>query len=1621
MAQSPARNKITLSAKQKSGAPKPANTSQAVCPYAEAPTDFKQLFFANVLAADLTAFSVKDRDCIAASIWNLCQNRKPGSLKMRLFNPSPSSEGWTVDHTVIEIANDDMPFLVDSVVGALQRRGLTVHLVIHPVVLTKRDSNGKLLSVAKYKNGGSDSSMLPESLMHIQIDHVLDPELQKEIEAELKTVLNDVRASVEDWPKMRQRMAESMAQAAASKHQEMAGEHTEETREFLRWLDDNNFTYLGYRDIDLVQKDGRLTSIKIVPGSGLGVLRDAEARMFGGLRDMSAKQTPTLQKYVQQHHLLVVTKTNQLARVHRTVPMDAIFVRRFNAEGDIIGERLFVGLFTSRSYTQTPREIPFLRRKIMHVQKRAGFNPSSHDGKALIHILNHYPHDELFQINEDELLQNSLGILQLQDRARVALFARRDPFERFVTCLLYVPRDRYDSALRAKLQLFLEHAYAGKAEDWNVKIDDSQLARAFVTIHLTPNSPHPDVVKLEDDLRELCRGWADRLRDCLVAEYGEATALALLRRYGAAFPDAYRDLVTPTLAMQDIHNLERSKNLTTDQLIVDLSAPAADGLQRLKLFQLEKPIALSGVLPLIENMGLKIEYMNGPYEIHPRDNNRAVFVHEFVGRTAQAPIVEFHHVKPAFEEAFVKVWSGESENDAFNALTLRCGMAWREVRVLRVLARYLRQLRIPYTHEMMAETFIHHAQLAQQMYALFFARHNPDLKGDRTAHCKEIEKTIGEMLSKVDALEEDRIVRRYLNLVQSSLRTNFFQVTKEGTPKSYLSIKFDSHAVEFMPLPKPLYEIFVYSPRMEAVHLRGGKVARGGIRWSDRRDDFRNEILGLMKAQMVKNSVIVPVGSKGGFIVKKPPAEADKFQAEGIACYRLMMCGMLDITDNRVGNKIVPPERVVRHDGDDPYLVVAADKGTAKFSDIANGISQEYGFWLDDAFASGGSAGYDHKGMGITARGAWEAVKRHFRELGKDIQTIDFTCIGVGDMSGDVFGNGMLLSEHILMLGAFDHRHIFCDPNPNAAISFAERQRLFNLPRSSWADYDAKKISKGGGVFARSEKTIKLTPEMKKAYGVTADSLSPADLIQAMLKAEVELLYFGGIGTYVKASDETNESVGDRATEALRIDGSEVRAKVIGEGANLGMTQRGRIEYALKGGHINTDAIDNSAGVDTSDHEVNIKILLRKAVNKGSLTIEARNKLLSSMTNDVGQLVLRDNYLQTQALSVAEYQAVDLMQQHVHDMHALEKIGLLNRAVEYLPDSNAVAERKRSGKGMTRPELAVLLAYSKIWLFDQVLNSDLPDDEAFQGDLTYYFPELLRKKYADDIPQHQLKREIVATAFANSIVNRLGSHFVPLMANRTGKPVIQISRAYLIAREAFGMRPIWHAIEELDNKIAAKVQIQMFLVTNAVVGEAMEWLLTKANLPQKLTPVITSYGKGAEQVMRWMEANSPAIKERFKKTENKFVTQGTPAALAKRISLLPVLPIAMELTRLSEQLGCSIESVCDIYFDLGQRLDLEWLIEHAQAIAVQTPWQRDAIAAILSDLATAHQKLTSIIASSGKDKKTKDNGKKLAAWIENNATFLERYDTMMSEWRASGAADVAMLALASRQLNAILK
>ncbi|HJQ59466.1 MAG TPA: NAD-glutamate dehydrogenase, partial [Vineibacter sp.] len=1111
--------------------------------------------------------------------------------------------------------------------------------------------------------------------------------------------------------------------------------------------------------------------------------------------------------------------------------LDVIAVKTYDAKGKVTGERRFAGLFTSSAYHASPRDIPLLRRKVEAVIDRAGYDPSSHDGKALLNIIETHPRDELFQADEEALFATATGVLQLQERQRVALFVRPDAAGRFVACLIYAPRETYDSSLRRRFADILERAYGGKIANYSVSVgDESVLARVlFILRPDDPTAKLPDPDPIEHELAEAARTWTDKLKTALVERHGEADGLSLARRMAAAFPLAYREVFDGAAAARDLALAQSI--LGGVPLGIDLYRRPEQKPHEmaLKLARAGQPIPLSDILPPLEAMGLRA-MTETPYRLTLPDGT--VWLHDFSLETADARAVDVEAERAGFAETMGAVWTGDMESDGFNRLVLGAELEPRDVVVLRAYAKFLRQAGFPFSQDYVERALAANIGIAGDLAALFRAQLDPALgELDAPERRERIEKaraSIAAALEGVASLDEDRILRRYLNAIECTLRTNLWQSGADGRPKSYVSFKLDSRRLDELPLPRPMVEIFVYSPRVEAVHLRGGPVARGGIRWSDRREDFRTEILSLMKAQMVKNAVIVPVGSKGGFYVKRPPAGGtrEQVQAEGIECYKTLVRGLLDITDNLdAEGRIVPPPHVLRHDGDDPYLVVAADKGTATFSDIANGVSAEYGFWLADAFASGGSVGYDHKKMGITARGAWESVKRHFRELGLDTQTTQFSAVGVGDMSGDVFGNGLLRSDKTRLLAAFDHRHIFVDPDPDPAASFAERERLFNLPRSSWADYDRKKLSKGGFIVERSAKSVTATPEARAALDIGSEQLAPNDLMRAILKAPVDLLFFGGIGNYVKASTETHADAGDKANDTLRMDGRDIRARVVGEGANLGLTQRGRIEAAQAGVRLNTDALDNSAGVDTSDHEVNIKIALGDAVRRQALGGEARDKLLATMTDEVGALVLRDNYQQTQAVSVAVAQAMPLHERHARMMRALDRIGRLDRAVEFLPDNDAMKRRAAGGQPLTRPELSVLLAYGKIVVNDEILASDLPDDPLLEAELLRYFPLAMREGHVESIRRHRLRREIIALQVTNSMVNRVGSTFVHDIRERTGASTADIARCFAIVRDSFLLRDVWAEIESLDDQLVAAAQTGMLIATQRLIERGTLWAL----------------------------------------------------------------------------------------------------------------------------------------------------------------------------------------------------
>jgi glutamate dehydrogenase len=1563
---------------------------------------FLKQFYAHVPPADIVDRDPGDLYGAAASLWRFAQTRAPGRAKLRIVNPRIEIDGWRAPATVVEIVNDDMPFLVDSVTQCLNGEGVTVRLAIHPILVVSRRADGTLTALHEPE----ERLGARESVMHIEINTVTDEARLATIAKRLDGVLADVRSAVEDWRPMLDacaRLRDELATATLPVSQA----ETDEAVDFLAWLSNDNFTFLGYREYRYGGGGNGSSAPDIVPGSGLGVLRTDEAAVFDGLRNF-ASLPPEVRAFLMAPRILNISKVSRRSTIHRAVRMDTVAVRKFAADGRPAGERLFIGLFTSPVYAESPRTIPVLRRKVARTLEHAGFDPASHDGKGLLHILEHYPRDELFQISDDELLETALGILGLQERQRTALFVRRDPYGRFISAFVYVPRERYNTELRQRLAAILEQGYRASLDSFNTQLDDQALARVHFILRIPPGPVEANRDALETAIAEAARSWADRLQQALVEARGEEMGLVLLHRYAYAFPVSYREQFEAASAEFDIERVEAV--LAGLKLGMALYRPleAAEGEVRFKIYRRAAPVALSDILPMIEHMGMRV-IAEVPFEIHPADAPEPVWMQDF---TLASPLAEIDvaRLKPRFEEAFARLWDGTFESDGFNRLILLAGLDWRQVTVLRLYAKIMRQAGSTYSQAYMEDTLAHFPAIAAKLVALFEHRFDPATADVADAETERLVKEIEADLDAVSSLDEDRIIRGFVTLVQRSLRTNHYQRMAGGAPKPYLSVKLASRAIDLLPLPRPLCEIYVLSPRMEGLHLRGGEVARGGIRWSDRKEDFRTEILGLMKAQIVKNAVIVPTGSKGGFVVKRPPATREALQAEVVECYSTLMRGMLDITDTIAGDKIVPPQSVVRHDGDDPYLVVAADKGTATFSDIANGIATEYGFWLGDAYASGGSDGYDHKAIAITARGAWETVKRHFREIGVDIQATDFTCVGVGDMSGDVFGNGMLRSAHTRLVAAFDHRHVFLDPDPDPAAGFAERKRLFDLPRSSWADYDKRLLSAGGGVFDRALKSIPLSPQVRARLGLVAEHATPMDLIRAILTAPVDLLWFGGIGTYVKASWESQAEAGDRANDAVRIDGAQIRAKVVGEGANLAVTQHGRVEYALAGGRINTDAIDNSAGVSTSDHEVNIKILLNAAVAAGDLTVKQRNELLHAMTDEVAALVLRDNYLQGLALSLEEHERVQRFDGHVRLMRELERGGRLDRAVEMLPDDETLARRAQARQGLTRPELAVLLAYVKINLAADLRESDLPDDPQLADDLVAYFPAVLSQRFAACIASHRLRREIIATVAANDLVNRAGIAFARELGELSGRGPGEVTRAYMIVRRIYDLDAFWEGVNALDNKVPASVQHDMLLAAGRLVERATAWFLRKAQLD--IAAETASFRPGIAALTDAIGAIMPeSHRNGLAAHAASLEEQGVPGPLALSAARLDFLVSSVDIVQLALASGENVVELGRRFFAIGARFRLDALRVAARKLDQRSAWQKRAVAAVIEDLYAQQAELT---------------GKQVRAtldfepWIERHARDLARLESLEREIEGAPEPDLAMLTVTTRTLRGVL-
>ncbi|MET0764618.1 MAG: NAD-glutamate dehydrogenase [Blastococcus sp.] len=1568
-------------------------------------------YYEHVARSDLAARHVHDLYGAAMSHLTLALDREPGEPAVRVYSPDFEEHGFGSPHTVVDIVTDDMPFVVDSVTTEVLRHGLGLHLTVRPVVFVRRDS-GRLVDILDRHDPSTGT--LDEAFVHLEVDRQTDPAVLDDVRQDVLRVLGDVRAAVEDWSAMRER-AVAIADTVEGEASPFDEEDRSEAAALLRWLADDHFTFVGYREYELVREAGE-DALSAVPGTGLGLLRDSRSRPIS---HSFAKLPPEVRQKAREPVLLNLTKANSRSTVHKPNYLDYVGVKFLGPEDDDIREQRFLGLMASAAYRQSPRDIPVLRRKVQTVLDRAGYPLDGYDGRMLLNILESYPREELFQIDADELYEAATAILDIQDRQRLRLLVRRDMFGRFMSCLVYLPRDRLTTTLRTRFEDILQAAFQGTSTQYATQVSESVLARLHITVQTEPGTvPEYDVAELEARLVAAMRSWSDDLYDALVDQFGEEHGVDLHARYADAFPAAYRQDTSAAAAVVDIGRLEGLGG--GDDLGMHLYRPleAAPGTLRFKLFRRGESVTLSDVLPLLENMGVHV-VDERPYEVRP-GGAEPVWIYDFGLRHEQLTSLDTDGMRERFQEAFAMVWRGDLENDGLNRLVLGAGLRGREVAVVRTYAKYLRQVGAAFALDYTVATLANNPGLARLLVELFQVRLDPEPAVDRDLVAKHIVHDFEGGLDAVTSLNEDRILRTLLTVVEATLRTNYFQVGSDGAARPWLAIKLSPAQIPDLPLPRPMFEIFVYSPRVEGVHLRGGSVARGGLRWSDRPEDFRTEVLGLMKAQTVKNAVIVPVGAKGGFVVKNPPKGRDALQAEVVACYSSFIRGLLDVTDNLVAGQVVPPPRVVRYDVDDPYLVVAADKGTATFSDIANAISHEYGFWLGDAFASGGSAGYDHKAMGITARGAWISVQRHFRDLGVDVQNDDVTVAGIGDMSGDVFGNGMLLSRHIRLVAAFDHRHVFLDPDPDPEAGFAERTRLFNLPGSSWADYDSSLISAGGGVFPRAAKTVLLSPEVRSRLDIPEETLTPDELIRAILRGPVDLLWTGGVGTYVKASAETHAEVGDKRNDQVRVDAGQLRCRVVGEGGNLGFTSRGRVEFALGGGRINTDAIDNSAGVDCSDHEVNIKILLDRVAADGDLTGKQRDALLVEMTDEVAELVLSDNAAQTRALYNARAQAHAMLDVHVRYLSALERSGRLNRALEFLPTDDELAERAAAGGGLVLPEFAVLLAYSKIWIYDELLASDLPEDAYLADELANYFPTAIRDRYADRLTDHPLRREIIATCVTNAMVNRAGSTFAYRLTEEVGLPVPHIARAHIASWEIFGLAQLQTEIESLTD-VATDVSIRLLLEVRTLAERASRWLLRNRRQPLDIRSSVEHFGPAvpllADEIPRLL-AGSAEADEAFGAAVARYTADGVPDALARRVAELPALFSALDVIDVASATGRERAEVAGVYFALGQQLQLNWLRERILRLPRDDRWQALARAALRDDLYAVRASLTSDVLQVGDAAQGSDE--LIQRWSDHNQPAVSRCLAVLRDVAADDRADLATLSVALREVRGLV-
>jgi len=1576
---------------------------------------FLEGFLCRQVHGDIKILTPKVVADLAWEAWEQFGQRQPNEAKTQISELKlPAKAGG--NRIIINALNDNMPFLVDSLVGLLSTYNLRARVLLRPMYQVHRDEEGYLESI--FEATTTAEGMKEESLIHCEISDAYTSETIKILRQEIPKVFRDVRLAVTAWEQMREQIMKARTDIKPVP-KVLKSDQVVECVEFLEWLGNDHFTFLGYREYTLEENKGVYLP-KADHKNALGLASDP-ANYALGLFYRGEPVTAEAMDFIFQSNIIVVSKTERISTIHRPVPLDSITLKVYSPTGKLIGLKQFLGLFTSIAYSSSTRDIPMLWRKVLKIVDKAGFSPQWHDGKALIHILDSLPRDELFQASEDELLAVGKKVLSIQEQPRTALFIRRDHFDRYLSCLVYVPRDRFEYSLSERIGQILQESL-----DSPVDLVSAQYGNlAFARIHyMVKNKERREIefniADIEKKLVKATYSWKDSLQLELMEQLGEWDGNRFYQKYANAFNKAYQERFTPNEAVIDIRNIEEAYKTGDLGVRIYRAEGAPVETLKIKLYNIGSALALSDVIPRLEDMDLRVLSEN-PFSLNPDKAAIPIWIHDFEARSIGDCPIDIPAIGDKFLELFHRVHIGQAEGDGFNRLVIRAGLNWRECVMMRSYCKYLRQLHIQFSQEYMENTLAKNPTITRLIRDLFLAKFDVANSVKDIKKVESLNEKISQALDNVENIDEDRILRRYMNLVDATVRTNYFQISAKGDPKPYLSFKFDSFIIHEMPAPRPRFEIFVYSPRFEAVHLRGGKIARGGIRWSDRREDFRTEILGLLKAQMVKNAVIIPQGAKGGFILKGPIGQMtrEELSAEGVECYKQMMRALLELTDNLVKGATVQPEGMKSWDASDPYLVVAADKGTATFSDTANQIAEEKKFWLGDAFASGGSQGYDHKQMGITARGAWESVKRHFWELGIDVANTEITAMGVGDMAGDVFGNGMLMSNKLKLVAAFNHRHIFIDPNPNVAKSFAERQRLFDN-RLGWDGYDPKVLSTGGMVIERKTKTINLTAQVKKLLGLTVSTIGPSELIRVILKSQVDLLWLGGIGTFIKSKYESNADAGDRTNDDLRVDGADMRCKVIAEGANLGVTQKGRIEYAHAGGAINTDAIDNSAGVDCSDHEVNIKILLRDAMIHG-LSMPDRNMLLVSMTDEVSRLVLRTNYDQNLALSLSQAQGTKVFDSHVHLMRLLEKAGRLDRALESLPDDTTIAEYQASQKTFCRPELAVLMPYAKNILYSMMVETDLPDEPRLVPSLISYFPTQIQKDYKPYTTSHPLKREIIATLLVNNVVNRMGPSFVHDLADKLGRSYEDIFRAYLTALDIYGLDEIWREMDQLDGALEAKNQVQAYIRILNMIRRVTMWLLRNTGTPIVISEVVKLY-KGPLGVLydKLDSCMVQEVKDRVARDFTFYEGLGLPTNLARRLSRLEVVAASPDIIQIANESRASIVEVAALYFAAGERFGFTRLRAMATALLSNTTWQRMAVNALIEDLYLYQGLLTKEIHDYVSVNRDEPFGKGIEAvefWIADHSQHVLVVDQLLADATSMAQGDLALLTVMLRELR----